>query len=125
MRSKEIISKNDSLVHNKKIILLLISTYTLLFFGTFIGTLHAQTNTAEKTLRVGYFPNINHAQAVIGFNNGEFQKTLGNNTKVETILFNAGPSAIEALLAKRIDAAYIGPSPSINGYVVSGGKDVR
>ncbi len=125
MRSKEIINKNKSLPHNKKIILLLISTYTLLFFGTFIGTLHAQTNTAEKTLRIGYFPNINHAQAVIGFNNGDFQKTLGNNTKIETILFNAGPSAIEALLAKRIDAAYIGPSPSINGYVVSGGKDVR
>ena len=126
MRFKEMINQNNLQIHNKKIIILLIGTYTLLFFGTsFIGTVHAETNTLEKTLRIGYFPNINHAQAVIGFNNGDFQKTLGNNTKVETILFNAGPSAIESLLAKRIDAAYIGPSPSINGYVVSDGKDVR
>jgi NitT/TauT family transport system substrate-binding protein len=78
-----------------------------------------------KTLRIGYFPNINHAQAVIGLGNGDFQKALGNNVKVETFQFNAGPSAIESLLANRIDASYIGPNPAINGYVVSDGKDVR
>ena len=85
----------------------------------------AQTNSDTKTIRIGYFPNINHAQAVIGLNNGDFQKILGNNTKIETIVFNAGPSAIEALLANRIDATYIGPNPTINGYVASDGKDVR
>ena len=78
-----------------------------------------------KTLRIGYFPNINHAQAVIGLGNEDFQKALGNNVKVETFQFNAGPSAIESLLANRIDASYIGPNPAINGYVVSDGKDVR
>jgi NitT/TauT family transport system substrate-binding protein len=78
-----------------------------------------------KTLRIGYFPNINHAQAVIGLGNGDFQKALGNNVKVETFQFNAGPLAIESLLANRIDASYIGPNPAINGYVVSDGKDVR
>ncbi len=82
--------------------------------------MHKLNAGISKTLRIGYFPNINHAQAVIGLNNGDFQKILGNNTKVETIVFNAGPSAIEALLANRIDATYIGPNPTINGYVVSG-----
>jgi len=82
------------------------------------------TNTV-KTLRIGYFPNINHAQAVIGFGSGEFQKALGDNVKVQTTVFNAGPSAIEALLAKRIDATYVGPNPAINGYVVSDGKDLK
>ena len=91
-----------------------------------IHVVSAQTNSSDsKTIRIGYFPNINHAQAVIGLNNGDFQKILGNNTKIETIVFNAGPSAIEALLANRIDATYIGPNPAINGYVASGGKDVR
>src|ERR1051325_7970510 len=86
----------------------------------------AQTGSnSAKTLRIGYFPNINHAQAVIGFGNGDFQKTLGNNIKVQTTVFNAGPSAIEALLAKRIDATYVGPNPAINGYVVSDGKDLK
>src|SRR5918999_6499097 len=78
-----------------------------------------------KTLRIGYFPNINHAEAVIGSGRGDFQQTLGNNVKVESFQFNAGPSAIESLLANKIDVSYIGPNPAINGYVVSDGKDVR
>ena len=85
----------------------------------------AQEQTGVKTLRIGFFPNINHAQAVIGLGNGDFQKSLGNNVKVETFQFNAGPSAIESLLAKRIDVTYIGPNPAINGFVISDGKDVR
>jgi NitT/TauT family transport system substrate-binding protein len=78
-----------------------------------------------KTLRIGYFPNINHAQAVIGLGKGDFQNALGNNVNVETFQFNAGPSVIESLLANRIDVSYIGPNPAINGYVVSDGKDVK
>jgi NitT/TauT family transport system substrate-binding protein len=82
------------------------------------------TNTAN-TLRIGYYPNINHAQAVIGFGRGDFQKALDPDIKVETFVFNAGPSAIEALLAKRVDATYVGSNPPINGYVVSDGKGLR
>jgi NitT/TauT family transport system substrate-binding protein len=88
------------------------------------NSLHAYGQEV-KTLRIGYFPNINHAQAVIGLGKGDFQQTLGNNVKVESFQFNAGPSAIESLLAIRIDVSYIGPNPAINGYVVSDGKDVR
>ncbi|MFL6401612.1 MAG: ABC transporter substrate-binding protein, partial [Nitrososphaeraceae archaeon] len=85
----------------------------------------AGSNTnSVKTLRIGYFPNINHAQAVIGLGNGAFQKTLGKNVNVQTTVFNAGPSAIEALVAKKIDVTYVGPNPAINGYVVSDGKDL-
>src|ERR671929_157093 len=76
-------------------------------------------SSSVKTLRIGYFPNINHAQAVIGFGNGGFQKALGENVNIQKTVFNAGPSAIEALLAKKIDVTYVGPNPAINGYVVS------
>ncbi|MGI9011132.1 MAG: ABC transporter substrate-binding protein [Nitrososphaeraceae archaeon] len=79
----------------------------------------------KKILKIGYFPNINHAQAVIGIGNGDFQKVLGTNVEIKPFIFNAGPSAIEALFAKQIDASYIGPNPAINGYVISEGKDVR
>ncbi|WP_458747293.1 ABC transporter substrate-binding protein [Candidatus Nitrosocosmicus sp. T] len=86
----------------------------------------AQSVVSEKkTLRIGYFPNITHSQAVIGLNNDDFQKTLGDNVTVEAIRFNAGPSAIESLLADRIDATYIGPNPAINGYLLTGGNDLR
>ncbi len=82
-------------------------------------------STQQKTIRIGYFPNINHAQAVIGLGNGDFQKALGSNIKIKTQIFNAGPSAIEALFANQIDVSYIGPNPAINGYVQSEGKALR
>ena len=76
----------------------------------------------KKILKIGYFPNINHAQAVIGIGNGDFQKVLGENVEIKPFIFNAGPSAIEALFAKQVDASYIGPNPAINGYVTSEGR---
>jgi NitT/TauT family transport system substrate-binding protein len=84
------------------------------------------TQTSEQnTLRIGYFPNINHAQAVIGLGNGDFQRALGDNVQVTTQIFTAGPSAIEALFANQIDVTYIGPNPAINGYVQSNGEALR
>ena len=104
----------------------LVTAAIMLLSSTFTSTNLIDVDAQEvKTLRIGYFPNINHAQAVIGLGNGDFQRALGNNVKVETVTFNAGPSAIESLLAKRIDVTYIGPNPAINGFVVSDGKDVR
>ncbi len=93
----------------------------MLFSASITHTVFAQ----QKTLRLGYFPNINHAQGVIGIGDGSFQKTLGDNVTLETFVFNAGPSVIESLLAGRLDASYIGPNPAINGYVVSDGQAVR
>lgn len=78
----------------------------------------------SDVLRIGYFPNINHAQAVIGLGQGDFQKVL-DGIKVESKLFNAGPSAIEALRAGAIDVSYTGPNPAINGYVVTNGEGLR
>ncbi|MGI0020012.1 MAG: ABC transporter substrate-binding protein [Nitrososphaera sp.] len=78
-----------------------------------------------KVVRIGYFPNINHAQAVIGLGRGDFQKALGDGVEVKTQLFNAGPLAIEALFANQIDVTYVGPNPAINGYVKSDGQALR
>src|SRR5713226_412963 len=83
-----------------------------------------QVETSSDTLRIGYFLNINHVQAVIGLGNGDFQRSLGN-VKIETQVFNAGPSAIEALFADRIDVTYVGPNPTINGYLKSDGQGLR
>jgi len=77
------------------------------------------------TLRLGYFPNITHAQPQVGLARGTFAEELGANVKVETKTFNAGPAAIEALFAGAIDATYIGPNPAITGYVQSQGKELR
>jgi NitT/TauT family transport system substrate-binding protein len=92
--------------------------------GSDSGGANMQTSE-QRTIRIGYFPNINHAQAVIGLGRGDFQKALGDNVEVTTQIFNAGPAAIEALFANQIDVAYIGPNPAINGYVQSNGEALR
>jgi NitT/TauT family transport system substrate-binding protein len=75
-------------------------------------------------VRIGYFPNLTHATALVGVQEGLFQKELGGTT-IKTSTFNAGPSEIEALNAGSIDIGWIGPSPAINGYTKSGGRNLR
>jgi NitT/TauT family transport system substrate-binding protein len=84
----------------------------------------AAAGTAADTLRLGYFPNVTHASAVLGVKDGTFQEALGD-TKLETSTFNAGPAAIEALLSGAIDATFIGPNPAINAFVKSDGDALR
>src|SRR5579864_5543462 len=72
------------------------------------------------TINVGYFPNITHAQAVLGFGEGTFARELPGVNVVGHI-FNAGPDELNALFAGAIDIGYIGPGPAINGYVRSHG----
>ena len=74
---------------------------------------------------MGYFPNITHAQALVGRANGQFEKALGPGVQIEWKAFNAGPSAIEALFANAIDLTYVGPNPTVTGYVRSQGEAVR
>src|SRR5712691_1400817 len=85
--------------------------------------LHAQQK--PTVLRVGYFPNLTHAQALVGRANGQFEKALGTGVQVEWKAFNAGPSAIEALFANAIDLTYVGPNPTVAGYFRSQGEAVR
>lgn len=75
----------------------------------------------SSTVRVGFFPNITHSQALVGREQGTFQKALGDKTKIEWKQFNAGSSEIEAFLAGALDIGYIGPGPAINGYTKSKG----
>ncbi|UNK71060.1 ABC transporter substrate-binding protein [Microbacterium sp. H1-D42] len=75
-------------------------------------------------LRLGYFANVTHAPALIGIEEGLFDEALGDVTVQEQV-FNAGPAVVEALSAGAIDAAYIGPNPSINTFIQSGGASAR
>jgi NitT/TauT family transport system substrate-binding protein len=84
------------------------------------------TTSGEKvTLRLGYFPNITHATALVGVENGIFADKLGPNVTLQPTTFNAGPNAIDALFAGSIDATYVGPNPAINGYAKSKGEALR
>jgi NitT/TauT family transport system substrate-binding protein len=85
---------------------------------------------ARTVIRVGYFPNVTHAQGVIGSHgtaggHGWFEERLGPGVEIQWFAFNAGPSAMEAVFAGSIDLTYVGPNPSLNAYIRSGGDEVR
>lgn len=85
---------------------------------------NSKADAGQVTVRLGYFPNITHATALVGVEKGIFAEKLGRD-RLETRTFNAGPSAVEALFAGAIDAAYIGPNPAVNAFTKSKGAAVR
>ncbi len=78
---------------------------------------------SSPQLKLGYFPNITHATALVGVQKGIFAKHLGTAPKTAT--FNAGPAAVEALFSGAVDATFVGPNPSINAWAKSHGKAVH
>ena len=76
-------------------------------------------------LRLGYFPNVTHAPAIVGIEDGLFAEALGADVTLAPQAFNAGPDVIEAIFSGALDASYIGPSPAINGFTRSNGEALR
>jgi len=116
---------NPRLMTAKNYVIVPIMAIVLCVFG---GCDHNETTNANgnaNAVRLGYFPNVTHAQALIGVSRGDFQKALGSEVKLEPQTFNAGPSVIEAVFAGHVDMAYIGPSPILNGFFQSKGEEVR
>lgn len=96
-----------------------------------LGVIATLTLRAEPTvLRVGYFPNITHAQGIVGshstrLKSGWFEQRLGADVTIQWFPFNAGPSAMEAVFAGSIDLTYVGPNPVLNAYIRSRGDEIR
>lgn len=90
--------------------------------------LSAASAHGQTVLRVGHFPNITHIQALVAHHltregKGWFEQRLGSAVKIEWYVYNAGPSAMEAVFAKSIDLTYVGPNPAINAYFKSNGAE--
>ena len=84
----------------------------------------------NRVVRVGCFPNVTHVQGLVARNmsrtgEGWFERYLPEGYTLEWQTYNAGPSAAEALFGRTVDVTYIGPSPAINAYAVSAGREVR
>lgn len=101
--------------------------YIAFFISFSLVCMGCASTSVSKTpvVRVGHFPNITHAQAVIGRGTGWFARDLGKNIKIQWFTFNAGPLAVEAVFSGQVDIAYMGPNPAINGYIKSGGQALK
>jgi len=75
----------------------------------------------QRPLRMGFFPNITHGQALVGNASGAFQQAVPG---IEMKMFNAGPAAMEALSSGSLDVSYVGTGPAINTFL-KGGRELR
>ncbi len=83
------------------------------------------TGALTGTVNLGYFPNVTHAPALVGMEQGLFADALGDGVELNPFTFNAGTEAIEALFAGAIDLTFIGPNPAINAFAQSNGEAIR
>jgi NitT/TauT family transport system substrate-binding protein len=81
--------------------------------------------TAPAVVRIGYFANLTHAQAVLGVSSGEFAQAIAPAKLEAKPPFNAGPALMEALSAGVIDVGYVGPGPVLASHDKSKGEAVR
>jgi len=93
--------------------------------GSDTSSTTAAASTEPVTIRLGYFPNVTHAPALVGIEGGIFEDNFGDNVTLETTSFNAGPDVITAILSGALDASFIGPGPAISGYQQSNGEALR
>ena len=84
----------------------------------------------KTVLRIGHFPNITHVQALVAHQlsrqgKGWFEARLGPEVELQWYVYNAGPSAMEAIFADTVDLTYVGPSPALNAYSKARGEEIR
>ena len=101
----------------------------IVLLGAFMATAPSLVSAGD-TIRVGHFPNVTHVQGLVAHHlsrtgRGWFEQRLGPEVKIEWYIYNAGPSAMEAILADSIDLTYVGPSPALNAYTKSNGEEIR
>lgn len=83
-------------------------------------------STSPYEVKLGYFPNLTHAPAIVGLDKGFFDSALQEDgASLTTQTFNSGSDTVKALLGGGLDATFIGPSPAITAYVTSGGSGVK
>jgi NitT/TauT family transport system substrate-binding protein len=98
---------------------LLVAGLVAVLATLFAATLPATAAKKQKepvTLRLGYFPNVTHASAIVGVESGIFEKKLGPDVTLDLKTFNSGTEALQAFQAEALDASYIGPSPTITAW---------
>lgn len=107
---------------SKDLVVAFLAILSLIVLSIAFGGSSNDRSVGDKrpSIRLAYFPNLTHAPALVGVARGDFQREA-KEYFIESKVVNAGPEAMEALLAGEVDIAYVGPSPAVNTYIKSGG----
>ncbi|MFD1362084.1 aliphatic sulfonate ABC transporter substrate-binding protein [Lentibacillus salinarum] len=96
--------------------LFIISTFLIL--GACGGGNSAASGSSEsETVTIGYFPNLNHAPAMVAKQKAMYEDHLGENVNVEYQTFPDGATFMKALAAGEIHGGLVGPGPAMNSFI--------
>ena len=77
---------------------------------------HSRSSNEPLVLRLGYFPNVTHAPAIVAVEEGFITQELGPGVSLETHTFNAGPEVVEAIFDIIRDSLRLGDKVKISGF---------
>lgn len=93
------------------------------------GAARALNGRDPHTVRIGYLATTTHAVAYVAQREGFLERAVraagGPQERVSVQAFSSGPAVIEALNSGALDAAYLGPVPTLNSYLNSEGRSLR
>ena len=103
---------------DRKVIISIILIVAAAVVGTIVFTPTAGegTDLEREELVIGYFPNLTHAPAMIGLEQGFYEEELAD-IEIETQTFPDGSLFMDALTTGAIDIGFVGPGPALNRYV--------
>lgn len=104
-----------------KLFAALLLTLGMSFSLTACGGSSNETADGKTKVRIAYFPNITHTQALVMKNQKTLESKWEDKCEVTWTSFNAGPAEMEAIFAGEIDLGYIGPVPALSANVKSNG----
>ena len=102
------------------------SLFTLIMSVLLIGIVSGCTESSDKeegkdsanqTVKIGYFPNLTHSATIIALEKGYFKEEFGEDVTIETKTVANGGLFMEAMATKAIDVGTTGPGPLLNFYV--------
>lgn len=77
----------------------------------------ASLEEKEKTVKIGYFPNLTHVATIVALEKDYFTEAFGEAVEIETKTVNNGGLFMEAMATGAIDVGTVGPGPLLNHYV--------
>ncbi len=102
-----------------------VSALAVMLVASACGSSAPASDDGPMTIRLGYFPNLTHAPALVGLQNGLLAGQIGDGVTIEQHTFNAGGDAVTAILSGSLDVGFVGPNPTVNAYVQSHGQAIR
>lgn len=103
---------------------LLLAALVLLVSVAEVGCRRSDAGKEPEVVRIGYIAHLTQAQVLLGLQSGELARAV-LPSRIETRVFNAGPSLVEALFAGEVDIGYVGPAPVLGAHVQSKGAALR